>query len=506
MRRVIVVAIVGVLSAVVAVGVLSRALPGLPELGLGLSGVGKDVGASSSTPILPETWAQADLSPTVATGPSPSVSMGRARRGSTVIRREPSEASEVIVTLFFDTPLPLLDCEPRQGSPEWYKTRIWGSLEGWVKASQVDTGPLPEKVRPFWETQDPVGLNRGQSGQLLPLAASGRTNTQVNIRAGIGVGNEVLAVLDPNAQVRVDGWAADGDFHPWFHVARGSESGWVYGAYIDLEVAKASAHSDAIWQPIAGRGMWLPNNFVELVNPRYLVEAATALKLSHLYVEVGESQAGFFGRSSLDSLLPIAHSAGINVIGWVMTSLGDIPGDTALTAEIAAYRTADGHRVDGIAADIEQNVDLDDVKVYAEVTRLSVGPERLLVATIWPAGSWMGRTYPIHRVLAPVFDAITPMAYWSAEERAYSYDEVYEFVYQAVNQMRQEVGDPHYPVAVIGQMYDTFGRNGIGEYSPGGQEIRAAMQAAKDARAVGISFFQWGTATPEEWEAFRDFP
>ncbi len=437
--------------------------------------------------------------------PTLSVPMGRARRGSTVVRSGPSEASEVIATLFFDTPLPLLDREPQHGSPQWYKTMIWGSLEGWVKASQVDTGPPPEQVRPFWETQDPPGLNRGQSGRLLPLAAMGRANAQVNVRAGIGVDNEMLALLELDTDVRVDGWASDNDYHPWYHVAWGSHSGWVYGGYIDLQVSKTSERSQAIWEPITGRGMWLPSNFVELVNPRYLVEAAKGLGLSHLYVEAGESQAGFLGRGSLDSLLPVAHSAGVHVIAWITTSLGDVPGDVALTAEVAAYQTADGHQVDGIAVDIEQNLDLDDVKVYAEVTRLIVGPDRLLVATIWPARSWMGRTYPVHRVLAPVFDAITPMAYWNAEERAYSFDEVYEYVYQAASQMRQEVGDPLYPVAVIGQMYDTFGRNGIGEHSPSGQEIRAAMQAAKDARAIGISFFQWGTATPEEWGAFRDF-
>ena len=140
------------------------------------------------------------------------------------------------------------------------------------------------------------------------------------------------------------------------------------------------------------------------------------------------------------------------------------------------------------------------------MVRLTVGPDRLLVATIFPARSWMGRTYPAHRVLAPIFDAITPMAYWNDEERSYSYQEVHEFTHQAVCQMREEVGNPNYPVALIGQMYDTFGRNGIGQHSPTAEEIRAAMQGAKDAGAVGISFFQWGTATPEEWEAFRTFP
>jgi hypothetical protein len=54
-------------------------------------------------------------------------------------------------------------------------------------------------------------------------------------------------------------------------------------------------------------------------------------------------------------------------------------------------------------------------------------------------------------------------------------------------------------------MYDTFGRNGIGPYSPGAPEITAALRASKEAGALGASFFQWGTATPVEWRALRDF-
>jgi hypothetical protein len=96
------------------------------------------------------------------------------------------------------------------------------------------------------------------------------------------------------------------------------------------------------------------------------------------------------------------------------------------------------------------------------------------------------------------------MAYWSDKQRDYSYAEVYAYTFKAVIDMRAAAG-LSYPVHLIGQMYDTFGRNGTGTHSPDHEDVRAALQAAHDAGAVGVSFFQWGTATPEEWAALRDF-
>lgn len=516
MNRLHLIAITVVGLALVALAVNFLVVPWLPGLGGFNQREISQSGRATPTPAADLPGPLAPSRPSTAPGSgatgadnrTPAAQLiGRARRGSTVIRPEPSESSEVITTLFFDTPLPIIDRQPRDGTPQWYKTRIWGVVEGWVKASQVDIGPLPEKVRPFWEGQAPAELNRRPPGEPMPLKATGRTKSSVNLRSAPGADNDLVAELEANVELQIDSWAVGSDSYCWFHVSSGGQSGWVYAGYVDLQLPRRPAQAGApIWQPISGRGMWLPANFAELVNPRYLVEAAKALKLSHLYVEAGESEGGFFARGTFDSLLPAARAAGIRVIAWITVSLADVPRDVALTAEIANYRTPGGHQVDGVAADLEQNLDVDDVKTYAQVVRLTVGPDRLLVATIYPARSWMGSTYPAHLVLAPVFDAITPMAYWNDEERSYSYQEVYEFARQAVSHMREDVGDPDYPVALIGQMYDTFGRNGIGQHSPTAEEIRAAMQGAKDAGAVGISFFQWGTATPEEWEAFRDFP
>jgi uncharacterized lipoprotein YddW (UPF0748 family) len=149
---------------------------------------------------------------------------------------------------------------------------------------------------------------------------------------------------------------------------------------------------------------------------------------------------------------------------------------------------------------------VEQVRAYVQVLRTQLGPDYLLVGTVFPPEHQFARRYPQHQVMAGWVDVLAPMAYWSEARREFSSNEVYRYVSRAVDQLRLGAGNAGYPVAPIGQMYDTFGRNGIGAYSPGTAEITAALQASKDAGALGASFFQWGTATPDEWRALRDFP
>ena len=41
----------------------------------------------------------------------------------------------------------------------------------------------------------------------------------------------------------------------------------------------------------------------------------------------------------------------------------------------------------------------------------------------------------------------------------------------------------------------------LGPDSPTADEIEAAVRGARDAGAVGISFFDWTRATPAQWQA-----
>ena len=66
-----------------------------------------------------------------------------------------------------------------------------------------------------------------------------------------------------------------------------------------------------------GKGMWLHYLRQAAGNdPAALVAKAKETGLSHVYLRVGSSKDGFYGQADLDRLLPMAHAAGLRVVGW----------------------------------------------------------------------------------------------------------------------------------------------------------------------------------------------
>ena len=169
------------------------------------------------------------------------------------------------------------------------------------------------------------------------------------------------------------------------------------------------------------------------------------------------------------------------------------------------HRTPTGDRLDGIAPDIEENMDGTDVGAFAQILRAQLGADRLIVGVIYPAGSWIGQQHPIAGILSHSVNVLAPMDYWHDQQGSVSQATVADYVRQSVVDIKDATGNPNFPVAVIGQTYDNFGRDGIGPNNPSSAEINAALRAAQDAGAIGISFFQWGTATPSEWTAIGAF-
>jgi hypothetical protein len=433
------------------------------------------------------------------------VQTGYARRGGSFVRVAPRADAELISQLFYDTPLPLMGAVDEGGSPAWYEVEVWGVLRGWIRAAEVGVEQEPEPVAPPWErgiTLPPLTLSGAKGPE--PLSTTGRTIREARVRAAPSIDAPLLAEVPTGRAGRVTAWATDADAEAWFELGLDEVTGWVFGANMTLDRPAGTASGTPAAR-LAGKGMWVSRPFLPMANPAHLVGAAQALGLTHLYVDVASSRGGFYSREAVGALLPVAHAAGLRVVGWVWPTLADPLADVALSVDLARYVTPDGHRLDGLAPNWEERMDVEQVRAYTQVLRTVLGPDYLLVGTVFPPEHSFARRHPQHRVLAGWVDVLAPMAYWSEARRAFSRDEVHRYVTRAVDQLRAAAEDPVYPVAPIGQMYDTFGRNGIGPYSPGGTEVRAALQASKDAGALGASFFQWGTATPEEWRALRDF-
>jgi hypothetical protein len=208
-------------------------------------------------------------------------------------------------------------------------------------------------------------------------------------------------------------------------------------------------------------------------------------------------------------LIDAAHKLHIAVIAWVYPYLYDLASDIALTRQVAAFHTPSGQRFDGIAADLEQNVQLWDVRAYSQLVRTDLGPQYLLVGVPYPPQSFAD--YPFAE-LARSYNVIAPMDYWHQTQSAfglnyghmrYGFEYARRYASESVSTIRSVSG--HVPVESIGQAFDDFGRLEMGPDAPSSDEVRGFLAGSKASGAIGASFFQWMTVTDAEWHAIRDY-
>ena len=244
-----------------------------------------------------------------------------------------------------------------------------------------------------------------------------------------------------------------------------------------------------------GKGMWL-NRFERSAggDPHALVAQAERLGLTHLYVRVGSSWKGFYAQDVLERLLPVAHRAGIKVVGWDFPNLRDISADVARGRAAIWYTTATGHRLDAFSADIETqsegtNLTAAGAQQYGAALRAQAGPGYPLIATV-PRPS-PKRWFPFAEATAS-FDAIAPMVYWGKRD--------------PVRDVRGAIADLRRfgkPVLPVGQAYDSA-IDGWAGGSPSKQALAGFTQAAFDDGALGVSFWVWETASAEHWAAIDE--
>jgi hypothetical protein len=317
------------------------------------------------------------------------------------------------------------------------------------------------------------------------------------------------ATLPAGADVLVDAWVIGADGRVRYRVRGDGVAGWAAPGAVALRAADPPSRrvdGRPIVEPLRGVGLWFTLDSREhgADAGARVAAAAAAAGLSHLYVEVATSPGGFFGTRWLDELLPAARAAGVRVIGSVYACLNDVVADLALALAVARYRTPDGLALDGLTADIEETLVAENVQAFGELLRHHVGDDYLLVATVYPPESWWARYYP-WAALPASWNAVAPMAYWRhMEERAFTPAEVYAYAGRNVAGVRALTGRPDLPVEMLGQLYELGRPRLLGPDPPTPAEVAAAADGARDAGAVGISYFDWTRATPAHWRALAD--
>ena len=261
-----------------------------------------------------------------------------------------------------------------------------------------------------------------------------------------------------------------------------------------IEVAAAPAPPAKPIVPL-GKGMWLYQlSMSEGGDANKVVARAKKIGLTHLYTRLGSSKKGFYAQGELDKLLPVAHAAGLKVIGWDFVYLTDPTADAVRSKAEIDYTTPDGHKIDAFSADIEtaaEGVSLtaEAAAAYGAKLRELAGPSYPLIATV-PRPS-PKRAFPFAEATA-AFDAIAPMVYWQNRDPATD-------VAGAIDYLAQ-FGKPILP---IGQAYNG-GPEGGPDRDPPKEQLVAFMDTAMSKGALGVSFWVWNHATAEQWSAIDE--
>ncbi|MDQ3978795.1 MAG: hypothetical protein M3314_04500, partial [Actinomycetota bacterium] len=266
----------------------------------------------------------------------------------------------------------------------------------------------------------------------------------------------------------------------------------------ELPEPQAPAPWTADLRPLEGKGMWLwKYRQSEGGNPDAIVAKAAAAGLRQLWVRVGDSKDGFYAREVLDALVPRAHRQGIAVIGWGFPFLFDPVADARWTAEALAWRSPEGHVLDGFSPDIELPADgvaisEKRVRVYLDLVRRAA-PSRLVVATVYrPSDRLWPSTYP-YAAMAPYVDAFAPMVYWACLEPGAT-------AAQAIERLRTLR-----PVHAIGQAWDMRVDSGNRGAAPDELEIRRFLDVSRRQGALGGSLWVWHLTGEEQWSALSAF-
>lgn len=255
------------------------------------------------------------------------------------------------------------------------------------------------------------------------------------------------------------------------------------------------ASQSAAVKAMSGVGMYIWQwNKTGLVDQ--VLGQVQASRINFLVVRASSAADGFYLADILAELIPKAHRIGVNVIAYDPPRFEDVEADAQRAYSLMSFRSQ-GQGIDAFAADIEpawSRINPQIADAYGRRLRELAGAKYPLVGIVYPP-NLVGARYPFAEV-ARWFDVLSPMSYW----RARTLDSV-SFIRDSITQLAA-FGKP---VSVSGQAfsYDRM-RDPALRGHPAADEIAQAMQSAREAGAVGFSFWVWQQAEPWLFDLIRD--
>ena len=209
-----------------------------------------------------------------------------------------------------------------------------------------------------------------------------------------------------------------------------------------------------------------------------------------------------------------AHREEVAVVGWYLPRFEAGQEDIDRLVAMSEFEVL-GHRLDGIALDIEwigpdrEGNPIDDETRSQRLVDLTVliglvsgdDPVGAIVpppvqtevinTSFWPGFPW--------DEIAPIYDVWLPMSYWSFRSDSSGYGEGYTYHEESTRRLRANVGDPDALVHGIGGI---GGLDGVDDPPDPPEplatleEIERFAEALTDTGSIGGSIYDWNTLEP----------
>ncbi len=223
------------------------------------------------------------------------------------------------------------------------------------------------------------------------------------------------------------------------------------------------------------KGIWV-NIWNYPTDVDQFIKRIRSYKFDTIYLQINRSTTPVFKhQKKVDEILKIAHKNRVKVIGWSYCYLRDLPTDVKKYVEPALYVSPDGERLDGMAADIEENISLWAVKEYTSAIKRKIPQDYPMLAIVFAPK--IKPKYP-WKYIGENWDVLMPMTYWHGRKHR-TVDDVFNFIKHTALELRRLTGKEDLKIHLI-----TDGERTTAE------EVKASLKAAKEFKVnAGISLY-----------------
>jgi len=254
-------------------------------------------------------------------------------------------------------------------------------------------------------------------------------------------------------------------------------------------------------------GAWVDHYDLWLwLDPATATRELAGHRVGTLYLQTGRFSDGtdIIQIQRIGQWVEAAHAAGLRVVGWYLPGYGRwLERDVRRTLAAVGFQSPSGQRFDAVAVDIEYRAATPNVATFnrgvaahLERVRREVGPDYPLGAIVpAPRGmalyadKWTG--FPWGSIARDA-DVVQTMGYWSYRGSCRAQPAHCAYPYTAAN-LADAARLTGLPVHAIGGVADAVSLADVGDFA----------RAARDARAVGASLYDYATTVPSFWPSLE---